>query len=528
MNVRVASNSHEQAAREVLLLQAFETTRPSTSVWGPDDRAWVNRLAAQEIETAIDATAKRNEFILRRAHHAMQRLLPRVGVVSEWAGQTYWQPIWWLVALCLGGVLGLVADGLSHNTRINLLAGPFWLVIVWNITLYLVLTGHALAQKIMPFKGFDFWLRFKAGVFERVLRQFIRVESVLGSQHPHISVFRSFSGSWLKCCASLYTARTTMLLHFVAIGLGLGLIVGLYSRGLVFDYRVVWESTFLSANTVRDLLNLMLAPALWISGHSLPDAATLETMRATQGVVTVGAAAAPWIHRYALMLMCVVVLPRSALAWRAQRHAHSCLCNLLESYKAQIGNAPYFKQLTISPSGEATRVLVVPYANKPAPEAALSLHTLFSSAFGAEVQLQLAPVVPFGAEDHAADHRLPLNVVNLVVTLFDLTATPEQEHHGRWALHLATQVPTILLIDETSFKQRFVTDSSTHSAERLADRREVWRELARVLGTHAVFVSWQQFEVDAPLMMQLQKAVHQPCSDTKVFGVKVDENSLRY
>jgi Protein of unknown function (DUF2868) len=516
--VRVASNPDEKAAREVLLLQAFETARSPTSVWSPDDRAWVNRLAAQEIEKSLDAAAQHDQFILRRAHHAMQRLLPRVGVVSDWAGQTYWQPLWWLVALCLGGVLGLVADGLSHNTQINLLAGPFWLVIVWNITLYLGLTGHALAQKIMPFGGFDFWLRLKTWVFERVLRQFLRVESVLGSSHPHIPVFRRFSVSWLKCCALLYTRRVTILLHFVAMGLGAGLIVGLYSRGLVFDYRVVWESTFLSANTVRDFLNLMLAPALWMSGQSLPDAATLETMRATQGVVTVGAAAAPWIHRYALMLMCVVVLPRLVLAWWAQRRARSCLRNLLSTHKAQIDNAPYFKQLTVSPSGEATRVLVVPYANKPAPEAALSLHTLFSSAFGAEVQLQLAPTVPFGAEDHVAGHHLPLNVVNLVVALFDLTATPEQEHHGRWALHLATQVPTVLLIDETSFKQRFVTDSTTHSAERLADRREIWRELARMLGTHAVFVSWQQLEVDAPLMMELQKAVHQPCADARVFA----------
>ena len=46
---------------------------------------------------------------------------------------------------------------------------------------------------------------------------------------------------------SLAALRAETVLHAGAAALALGLVAGMYARGLVLDYRVVWESTFLDA-----------------------------------------------------------------------------------------------------------------------------------------------------------------------------------------------------------------------------------------------------------------------------------------
>jgi hypothetical protein len=79
---------------------------------------------------------------------------------------------------------------------------------------------------------------------------------------------------------------------------------------------------------------------------------------------------------------------------------------------------------------------------------------------------------------------MPPEGTTLAVALFDLAATPEAESQGRYAQTLARSAPTILVIDEAAFVQRFKGD-----ANRLAQRRDAWRVLAVALGTTPVFIN---------------------------------------
>ena len=292
----------------------------------------------------------------------------------------------------------------------------------------------------------------------------------------------SFGDLWLRASAALSAARAATLLHAAAASLALGLIAGLYLRGLVLDYRAAWESTFLSADAARALLAVALGPAVALSGIALPDAAAFEAMRVAHGSAVPGAPAAPWIHLMALTLLLFVVLPRCVLALVGVMR----LRWLARHVALPLGD-PYFQQLARQQRGDVARVVVVPYASTPSAQAAPGLRAVLAPALGDSVQVQFAATLAFGAEDDASEHAaLPAGTA-LVVALFDLAATPEAESQGRFAQRLAGRAPagaaTILLIDEASFRRRFGGDS-----QRIGQRRAAWRRFAEGLGTAPVFV----------------------------------------
>ena len=66
------------------------------------------------------------------------------------------------------------------------------------------------------------------------------------------------------------------MLHLAAAATALGVIAGLHTRGLAFEYRASWESTFLGAEQVDALLSVTLAPGSWLTGIPVPDVAAIE------------------------------------------------------------------------------------------------------------------------------------------------------------------------------------------------------------------------------------------------------------
>ncbi len=85
--------------------------------------------------------------------------------------------------------------------------------------------------------------------------------------------------AWSRASLPLATTRLVTLLHAASAAVAVALIAGMYLRGLVFDYRVEWGSTFLDTESVHTLLSWLLAPALWLSGIQLPDVAQMEALR---------------------------------------------------------------------------------------------------------------------------------------------------------------------------------------------------------------------------------------------------------
>ena len=482
---------NEAAARQVTLLEAYESVQPASPEWGDDDRVWADRVVME----AAGAQATPDEFLAQRAGHAMQRLAPRERAVARWLAQPLRRRHWGAVVALIAFALGLLADGIGSSQRINLLAPPLWGVLAWNVVVYLGLLGALLAGLLRRVPG-------APGPLVRGMQALMRRgRSVRGSGGGSRSAMQRFVQLWVQRGGRLSALRAAALLHVGAALLALGLIAGLYARGLVLDFRAVWESTFFSPTAAHTLVSGVLAPASRLSGIALPDAAAFAALQAAQGDAAAGAPAAAWLHLFALSLLLFVVLPRALLALvcaaRARLRAQRFVLPL---------DDPYFQRLLRLQRGAAALVQVWPYAITPSPQAVLGLRALLAETFGARVGLQIAPAVAFGAEDDAP--AAPASTTSHALVWFDLSATPEPENHARFVRQLAAALPkgasVLVLIDEAAFKRRFES-----MPERLAQRRKAWSAMCAELGTLAVFA-----DLDAPepaaIEPALQAALAQP------------------
>lgn len=509
---------NEASASEVSLLQAFETAVPASPSWCDEDRAWATRLALEGGGAQVGAEA----FIALRAHHAMQRLLPREPGLAKWmkrrAGRTRWG-LWVLWVAVAGFGVGLIAHSIEPSQRINLLAPPVWAAVLWNLIVYgLLLAATVLsATRRTP--------REPGGLLRLAERAMRAGRSLPGlstgdtiaraAAGGSTAALRTFASHWARLGAPVSATRAAVLLHAGAAALGLGLMAGLYARGLVLDYRAAWESTFLSAGAVHAILSVLLAPASLLSGIALPDVAGFEALRASQASGAgspSGASAAPWIHLYAWTLLLTVVLPRSVLA------AVACLRArwLVRHVDLPLADA-YFQRLRLQQFGNTAHVQVLPYAQAPSAQAVLGLRTLLTGVLGDALQSTVEPTVPFGAEDDAAAWPALQASTTLLLALFDLTATPEPQNQGRFMEQLVARAPagasTVLLVDEAAFRRRFGNgNGSNGDGARLTQRRDAWHRMAEALGSVPVFVdlATQDAQDFATAQRALQAAITSP------------------
>ena len=453
----------EAAARRVLMVQAFETGPATGAPWTAEDRAMATRLARET--TPADASAER--YLDERARHALHMLAPRDKAVARWLDRRLWRPGWVLLALLLGAALGLAVDAVGGSQRINLLAPPVWAVIAWNGLVYLSLL---LPARVVP-------KRSRAWLARRLAR-------VPGGSAP----LQACGQAWARHGWPLAVARSALLLHLAATALALGLVAGLYLRGLVLDYRAGWQSTFLDAATVRAVLATLLAPAVALTGIAVPDAAALEALRVGPDRAAT-AAAAPWIHLYAAMLVLCVVLPRLALAaWSGAR------ARWLSRRVSLPLDDPYFQRLLREHRGGTPRVQVLPHGAAPTPQAALGLRALLAQVLGPGLQLSVLAATPYGDEETAGG-LVPEPGTTLRLALVDLGATPEDDTHGRFLQALragAPGVPLVLLADASAFDRRFAGLPA-----RGAERRQAWQRWAQDQGVGCVVVALENAEVAA-------------------------------
>ena len=440
----------ESTARRVVLVRAFDQAQ--SPLWTPEDAAWATRLAG---ETA-PAEAPPARFLAERARHALERLLPRDPAAARWLAASGWRGSWLLAALALGALIGLAADVLGRSAMVDVLAPPAWGVIVWNLAVYALLLLGALRPA------------GQAGLIRRALAGWWR-RGV--GQGP----LREATLQWATLSAPQTLSRAAALLHLAAAAVGAGLIAGLYLRGLVFDYRAGWQSTFLDAETVQRTLQLLMAPAVAWTGIAVPDIPGIEALRLRPEAPLATASAAPWIHLYAAMLGLFVVVPRLLLAawslvragWQAARVAVPL-------------DDPYAQGLLRQRRGGVTRVQICPYVAAPAAQTALALRQRLAAEFGDAVQVQLDPPVRMGDEAQLSARADGAAHPGLCIALVELSATPEAEHHGRFIAALqqaAPGVPLRLVADEADFVRRFGSMPG-----RVAERRAAWARFAQDAG----------------------------------------------
>ncbi len=363
-------------------------------------------------------------------------------------------------------VAGLLMNGLGGSQRVNLLNFPLLALLLWNV-------GIFLSSAVVPFLPSSL-KNAGLGATTTWLSQFVewwgrRSWSFSTLSDPSATLWvkdstKRFMTLWLPHIRPIWTQRVRQLLHLGAACMALGIILGMYIRGLALDYQATWESTFLSPTQVHSILSSLLGPAAWLLHYPFPSLADIVNLRAPQH-----GPAASWIHMWALTAFAIIVIPRCILAWLCQRSVQqmhrTCILSLED---------PYFVHLLAPGKGQGMHVDVLPYSYQPSAEAKNFLDLVFLDIFGNLANLHWHPTVPFGQEYSALFEASVLT--RTIVVIFNAGQTPEGEVHGEWLHTMQTQLSTasntrlLVLLDEEPYSQ--IVDDV-----RMTERRQSWQRL---------------------------------------------------
>jgi hypothetical protein len=467
----------ESAALDVTAARAVETGDPDRVLWSDADREWASRAAAE----VVGEGARPEVFLARRAGLVLERIGPRQVTVPRTVRALRWRP-WVGAAVVVGAfLLGVLVDRIGGGSSINLLAPPVFALLLWNVVVYV-----SLLVRPFVFRG------GRAGPVRALLIRLAALRTSLTRSRagdagaaPRRTILTALPADWARVAGPLYGARAARVLHTAAAATALGVIAGLYTRGLAFEYRASWESTFLGAEQVRALLAVTLAPGSWITGIAVPDVAAIEAIRAPASEN-----ASTWMHLFAGTVAAVVVVPRLVLALVAavveRRRATRMALPLAE---------PYYQRLVSGYLGGAGHVRVIPYSYTVTPEARAGLDAILARAYGGAAATVDEPVA-WGDDEALAVLSASEPGADAIVPVFSLAATPEREAHGAFLDALAAQAgggrragadarhPLIALIDESGFLDRWPEDP-----DRLAGRRAAWRDLVGAHHATPVFVN---------------------------------------
>jgi hypothetical protein len=485
----------ERQLRAVLLVKAIEETDRDGELLALGDRAEATRAVARGAPPAADATgsseklpARTQTLLWQRALRLSQRLAPRYPIVAQVLRVPDALP--WIapLLLALAVATGAGLSALDGARRINILAFPLAGLVAWNLLVYAVSIARMLRSRMDAPRSNAF-----TPIVARAMR--VRIGRWLGDAARFdvrlAAALERFAADWQPIARPLLLLGAKRLLHLAAAATALGLIGGLYLRGVVLEYAAVWESTFLDATQARALLAVLYGPASALTGIPLPEATQLAALRASgaQG----GANAAPWIHLMAATAAIYVVVPRIALAILvtlrlAWLHRRAPLPEALVPYAREV--------LSGTPAGGVARsVRVVPYGQALAPESQRGLEQALRAALGGEVAVEMHDPIAYGSEEELAARRAPgsSRAFDREALVVSLAATPEEENHGAAILGLREAIRRsgsharhLLLVDESPLAARLRGDESL--ARRLEERRELWRKFAAAHGVRAVML----------------------------------------
>lgn len=440
---------NESGALEVTAVRALETSDRSRTFWTDADRAWAGRAAAEVVGEGGTPQA----FLVARARLVLERMGERTRLLLRSVHALRWCP-WVGNGIVIAAFLaGVAIDRIGDTSRINVLAPPVLALLAWNLAVYALLVlayvrHFAEPARPGPLRRAIIWLaggllRRRGGELSGVLAQ--------------------FADGWARIAGALYAARLARILHLAAAALVIGLLAGLYLRGIALEYRANWQSTFLDAERVRRLLAIVLAPGAALTGIELPTVAQIESIRAPAEEN-----AARWLHLMAATLAAVVIVPRLLLALFA---------GLLERYRSThvplAVDEPYFQRLLRGFHAGPVRVDVIPYSYTLPPAVVVGLEQLIAGVYGGSAALTICASVDYGAEDSLADGP---DYAGNVIALFSATATPERATHGAFLAAIGARLgpagTLIGLVEESSLRNRWGSEPA-----RLAERRRLWREL---------------------------------------------------
>jgi hypothetical protein len=478
----------EDELRSILLVKAIEEADREATLIPAADRI----SASREARRAGEGDAYR--MLATRARALLAKVLvrhPFVEDIVRHAGGVAW--IGWL-AVAAAFLAGLALSALDGTRRINVLAFPLLGLVLWNLLVYVFVVVAALRRHSPSAfglgggggRGGGRWL--SSVVTQSTIAQLSALIAKSKSFNaPLAEALARFLREWQEAARPLLTERAVRMLHFAAAAAGGGLVAGLYLRGIAFDYRAGWESTFLDAARARSVLSLLYGPASWLTGIPIPDAAHLEAIRWREGGG--GESAARWIHLLAATALLFVIIPRLVLALIATFR----IARWSRRAPVPVSLASYARIAFSGVGGLVDRgiVMVVPFAYEPAPNSLARLRTVLGAEMGEHLAIDLRAPVRYGDEDafvrNVGDQGGRL--ADVVVLLASLAATPEEENHGLviegvrdWMAQHRPQAQLVVIVDEGPYAARV-------PVERVEERRRAWQAFIAARGVEPRFMN---------------------------------------
>jgi hypothetical protein len=404
----------------------------------------------------------------------------------------------WLgrLLVLLAFVTGLSLSALDGSRKINILAFPLIGLIAWNLLVYVALLIASVRPRSVSRRwSTNFYEHYVGRRIEGLLRHSSRFNA------PLASGLRRFTTEWATLASPALVLRVKQCLHLAAAAVALGLIAGLYVRGIALRYEAGWESTFLGPGRVHGLLVALYGPAAALTGIQIPSIEEIKALR--WAGTTGGGEAAAWIHLIATTAVLYIVLPRLLAALTATLQ----LWQLSRRVPLPPSLAGYARALVMGVGGGAVRdiVSVTPYAYVPAPESVAGLEVLLAAAIGGNLNVELHEPIRYG-EEEAVGGRMSsaaARVASWNVLLMTLAATPEVENHGAliagmrdWLTQNASGAPLLVVIDEAPYAARMGSDPGFE--HRILERRRLWSEFVAGYGLRACLVNLTQIRTGAP------------------------------
>ncbi len=479
---------------KILLVQALEESDnqgkflPLSTRFHATQQARANgdSLRNHSTDASLVFLQKRSEIIWAFLNHSYPHL------TQAWSRVKLHIPAGLIAVPAL--MAGLLVNGLGTSQRVNLLNFPLLLILGWNIGVYLIsamMRGLHSSSGSMWLNLPALWLTKFAGQWETQAwpgRRSLDSAAALWIQ----DATQRFTTAYWNETRHFWIQRVRLLLHLGAAFMALGIVLGLYIRGLALDYQATWESTFLDADQVHTFLHILLGPAAWLLQHPFPSVSDIISLQAPrQGP------AAPWIHLWAVTAFAVIVIPRSLMAWIG----HQSLKRARETFTLPLDD-PYFIHLLAPDRGQGVHVAIMAYSYQPSSAAKAFLESSFLDLFGNLSTLQWQPTVPFGQETPGwPEVSTP---AQSVVVIFNAGQTPEWEVQGEWLNLVQTQIGAmkpkarlLVILDEEQYRQ-------TVDQVRVGERRQTWQRLGAQY--HLTFVPFDVHTTSRDQFLQQAQA----------------------
>lgn len=438
-------------ARQLLFLRAAEETDAAGERLSLNERSSAGRAVIELGGT--DFLKSRGERILSRAPEVLRVTATKFEhSPSSW---TRWLPV---AVPILAFLIGWFTNELGADRRVSLLAFPLLGLILWNLAVVVASLISSVRKKgKSPASG--------AGAGPGFGFTFFNPPPPPPSGDPWLDTVRTRADKdWRDLHAAAQVARGKLLFHTGAICLTLGVVAGMYARGLVRAYQAGWESTFLTQTQVSELARVVLGPASIITRIPVPAVPPQDGL----------SPAAPWIHLWAASAALLILVPRVLLVSGALREIRQTSPDWNTVF------SKYETTARLMASGQPLVAWVLPVQCQPDSPLRDSLRAILQHLWGGQVIVDFQPAVAYGEEDECLESLTELP--SHLVLLLPFAVTPEHEVHGTLAHGLQQKVTShsgalraLVVLDATVFEARL--QGMPERARRVSERLSAWEKV---------------------------------------------------